>query len=140
FRAIGISGAEDVGHAIDPFCILDRNGSSIVTVHAPKLAKLGRRGSLEAPKHEIDEAVWQSRSSYAVHRAELHRWLVDQLPPGILHTGKRCISFSQSEKNVRLYFEDGSLAEADYLLAADGIHSMVRRTLVPESSSPLRPM
>lgn len=66
---------------------------------------------------------------YHFHRADLLSVLSDALPPGGLQTAQRCIGARQTERGVRAEFDDGSFAEADVLVGADGIHSTIRKTL-----------
>lgn len=69
----------------------------------------------------------------ALHRADLHQVLVNALKPGTLVTGKGCIDFIQEKKAVHLVFDDGTRTSLDYVIAADGIHSIFRKRLLPES-------
>lgn len=64
-----------------------------------------------------------------VHRGDLHRVLlgaVRKLDPHAITTGKRCISFSETDSRIALLFEDGGSAEGDILIGADGVHSQIR--------------
>ncbi len=72
------------------------------------------------------------RSNLAVHRAELHALLLSKLKPGSFHTGKRVHRLEQHPAYIELHFEDGSQFESDYLVVADGIHSNIRKQLVPD--------
>jgi salicylate hydroxylase len=67
---------------------------------------------------------------YTVHRADLHRCLLEGLPQGILHLGLRCTGVQERPGDVQLQFADGSSATADLVVGADGIHSRVRDLLV----------
>jgi len=69
---------------------------------------------------------------YTVHRAELHRRLLEQLPSGTVHLGLRCIDLRQRPREVELAFENGFHEHADVVVGADGIHSTVRDRLVPD--------
>src|SRR5690606_39263464 len=44
--------------------------------------------------------------------------------------GKGCVDFKQESSGVTLFFSDGSSSHADYLIAADGIHSVFRKRLL----------
>lgn len=68
-----------------------------------------------------------------IHRAELQEILLNQLKPGTVILGKKAISASQSSTAVQVKFEDETEIQTDYLIAADGIHSAVRKGLLPES-------
>jgi salicylate hydroxylase len=67
---------------------------------------------------------------YTVHRADLHRCLLERLPPGIVHSGLHCTGVRELQSDVQLQFADGSSARADLVVGADGIHSRVRTLLV----------
>ena len=65
-----------------------------------------------------------------LHRADLHSALASIVPPEVVHLGRRLVGFEQSSDNVTLRFADGSTAEADAMIAADGVHSLVREALL----------
>jgi salicylate hydroxylase len=66
---------------------------------------------------------------YMLHRAELLNLLVNAQPEGTLHLGHRCIGAKEIEDRVRLTFASGATADADILVGADGIHSLVQREI-----------
>ncbi|MBF6166023.1 FAD-dependent monooxygenase [Streptomyces gardneri] len=66
---------------------------------------------------------------YTVHRADLHRVLVDALPGGVIRTGLRCVGVDQDDDGVSLRFDDGSGHRADVVIGADGLGSELRRLL-----------
>jgi salicylate hydroxylase len=68
-------------------------------------------------------------SHHIFHRGELHALLAKPLPRERLHLSHRCVGVEQDGKAVRVRFENGAEVEADVLIAADGIHSAVRRIL-----------
>ncbi len=74
-------------------------------------------------------------NNFTIHRADLHDVLIQQLPPEIVHVGKQCVDIDQNEGGVKIYFKDGTHADHDYLVAADGIHSPVRKKLIPTSKT-----
>ncbi|MCU0344042.1 MAG: FAD-dependent monooxygenase [Ignavibacterium sp.] len=72
-------------------------------------------------------------SGLAIHRHSLHQILKSYLLENILFTNKKAISFSYKDEKVILHFENGSTAEGDFLIGADGINSNIRLQLLPHS-------
>jgi salicylate hydroxylase len=64
---------------------------------------------------------------YGMHRADLLQMFLDRLPPDTIHPGHRCISFSQDPARAVVEFANGSQAEADVVIGADGIHSTLQQ-------------
>ena len=62
-------------------------------------------------------------------RPELYERLLAALPPGVLQVDRAVNSFDQDDAGVRLHMTGGEVIEADVLVGADGIDSLVRRTL-----------
>ena len=65
-----------------------------------------------------------------MHRADLHAALVSVLPPESIHLNKKLAGLDQSGSGVTLRFADGTRAEADAVIGADGVHSLVRELVV----------
>jgi 2-polyprenyl-6-methoxyphenol hydroxylase-like FAD-dependent oxidoreductase len=72
----------------------------------------------------------------AVHRAELQQLLAAELDPAAIHLGARCTGFEDIGHAVIARFADGREVRADVLVAADGVHSVVRAALL--GPAPLR--
>jgi salicylate hydroxylase len=70
---------------------------------------------------------------YGFHRADLLSLLVDRLPPGVAHTGHRCVGFEQNESGATVTFANGVRATADIVVGADGIHSNLQQFVVAPS-------
>jgi 2-polyprenyl-6-methoxyphenol hydroxylase-like FAD-dependent oxidoreductase len=66
-------------------------------------------------------------------RPELYDRLLAALPPGVLQVNRGVDGIEQDESNVRLQMSDGTVVVADVLIGADGIDSLVRRTLWGDS-------
>lgn len=69
----------------------------------------------------------------AIHRADLHQILIEQLPNDTVHLGKRCVACHQTTEGVVADFEDGSEERGDFLIGSDGLYSTVRQTLFPSA-------
>ncbi|MFG3494208.1 FAD-dependent monooxygenase [Streptomyces sp. NPDC047928] len=68
----------------------------------------------------------------SVHRADLHRLLLDRVPDDTVTLGARCTGVEERGDEVVLRFADGTTETADVVVGADGIHSAVRETLVAD--------
>ncbi|MDB6052176.1 MAG: Salicylate 1-monooxygenase [Pseudomonas sp.] len=69
---------------------------------------------------------------FMIHRADIHQILVDAiraLKPDAIHLGKRAVGCEQDEHCATLRFADGSSAQGDALVGADGVHSALRQAL-----------
>ena len=91
--------------------------------------------------------------TWTMHRADLLELLRSALPPEAVTLGRRCTGVTQDGGGAMLTFSSGSPVRADVVVAADGIHSVLRdqvttasppresglcawRTLVPASVAP----
>lgn len=74
----------------------------------------------------------QTAPAVALHRADLQETLLQALPTTSVHLGSSLVDFTQKEESVVANFANGNSFEADYLIAADGIHSRVRTELLDE--------
>ncbi len=116
FQKIGI--AEDViaeGRILPAFLLLDQQGKQLAKTNSEALSK----------KYGVD--------NFTIHRADLHRVLLSKLDPSTVHSNKRIVDITTHGERTVLTFQDGSTHEAEVLVAADGIHSPIRKKLLPES-------
>ncbi len=65
-----------------------------------------------------------------MHRADLHGALLAALPAELIHLGKKLVGLDQARPQVALTFADGSRAQADAVVGADGVHSVVRDIII----------
>ncbi len=61
-----------------------------------------------------------------MHRADLQKVLYDHLPRERVHARKACVEAGSNASSAYVKFADGTSAEADLAIGADGIHSAVR--------------
>jgi salicylate hydroxylase len=78
-----------------------------------------------------DASGWNA--TFGMHRADLVELLAKALPDGVVHTGHRARGFEQTDGKARVLFANGASAEADIVIAADGIHSELRQYVAPPS-------
>ncbi len=73
-------------------------------------------------------------STIAIHRAELQKLLFKKIPAEKVSLGKGFTSFSElKDKSLQLTFDDRTEFFTEFMIAADGIHSSVRKQLFPQS-------
>ncbi|WP_400191801.1 FAD-dependent monooxygenase [Hymenobacter sp. B81] len=116
---------------------LDRLGiHAAVRAAGQPITSIGLLDQRGGVLNEVDTTAFTQRLGYdnlAIHRAALQRVLLDSLPAGTLQLGKAFERLEQQGSQVTAYFADGSSATAAALIGADGIHSRVRRQLLPHS-------
>jgi salicylate hydroxylase len=66
---------------------------------------------------------------YTFHRADLMQALAGGVDPASLHLDHRLVAIEERPSSVALSFANGATREVDVLIAADGIHSVLRRAL-----------
>jgi salicylate hydroxylase/6-hydroxynicotinate 3-monooxygenase len=65
-----------------------------------------------------------------MHRSDLHDALLSALPAGIIECGRKLAGLDQRAGRVVMTFADGTRAEADAVIGADGVHSRVREIVI----------
>src|SRR6478736_1769626 len=66
-------------------------------------------------------------NNFAIHRADLHEVLLQEVTPGTVQLNKGCVDFVQADSGVTIKFSDGTSAFTDFMIACDGINSKVRK-------------
>ncbi|KAJ3071118.1 hypothetical protein HDU99_002497 [Rhizoclosmatium hyalinum] len=99
------------------------DGSSQITLDAVKVAKY------------CDETEPAFQTPVQILRSKLHSILMLACHKvGIrTFTGKKFVSFNETEQGVTACFQDGTTASGDFLVGADGIHSATRRSVFGEN-------
>lgn len=117
FKKLGIEEAiMSKGRLLDAFVINDPTGKLISKTDSRSVGL----------KYRAD--------NFTIHRADLHEALLAFVNKKNLRINKRCINFEENGNRLVLHFADGSTDEVDYLLACDGIHSPIRKKLLPQAS------
>lgn len=88
-------------------------------------------GTPIAPVQVTDAAGWNA--VFGMHRADFVELLAAGLPEDVVRTGRRAVDFEQDGVAARVRFADGRVEEADIVVAADGIHSVLQAHVVPPS-------
>jgi 2-polyprenyl-6-methoxyphenol hydroxylase-like FAD-dependent oxidoreductase len=115
FDHLGI--AKDIinaGKTLEKIFITDIKGKPISTIDGQKVRE----------KHKFGTA--------AIHRATLQKILSSYIPSNKITLDKKFKSYHQTKDSITAYFEDGTTAEADFLINADGIKSNARLQLQPQ--------
>ena len=103
------------GRVLPSFTIYDQQGRKITETDSQALSK----------KYGVD--------NFTIHRAALHDLLISKINPQHIHTNKRAVDITQTADSVTITFQDGTTHETRLLIVADGIHSAIRRRLLPDS-------
>ncbi len=97
----------------------------------PKSSYFRHDGTFIAPVQVTDASGWNA--NFGMHRADLVDFLAAALPDGVVHCGHRAVGFEQAGDVARVKFANGTVAEADVVVGADGIHSELRPFVYPPS-------
>ncbi len=73
--------------------------------------------------------------NFVIHRAALHEVLLANIDPSRVHLKKRINQITEDDDHLILSFDDGSVETTDFLIAADGINSVIRKLILPNSIS-----
>jgi len=84
---------------------------------------------ITTPAGPATPAFSKDDQGYNVHRASFLNLIFDALPKGMVTLGHRCIQLSEQADRVHLSFANGASAEADVVIGADGIRSVVQREI-----------
>jgi 2-polyprenyl-6-methoxyphenol hydroxylase-like FAD-dependent oxidoreductase len=78
---------------------------------------------------------------YSLHRGKLQMMLLEQLKrragADVIITGAAVSGFETSGDGAALLFRDGRREEGSIAIAADGIHSAIRRQMAPDEGEPI---
>jgi 2-polyprenyl-6-methoxyphenol hydroxylase-like FAD-dependent oxidoreductase len=83
------------------------------------------------PLHSFEKKF--QLQNHAIHRADLHRILMDTVGNEYIDTNKKLTDIRRNLSAYELFFEDGSVITAEFIIGADGIKSIVRQLLFNEN-------
>jgi salicylate hydroxylase len=89
----------------------------------------GKTGRVISRTSREQQAALFGSAGATVHRADLLDVLAQSIPDEIVTLGTRCAGVKAQGGVAVARFEDGTEIEADVLIGADGIHSVVRESL-----------
>ncbi len=89
----------------------------------------GKTGRAISKTSREQQARLFGSAGATIHRADLLDVLADSLSSDIVTLGARCTGVESDDGVAVARFQDGSEAEADLVIGADGIHSAVRASL-----------
>jgi 2-polyprenyl-6-methoxyphenol hydroxylase-like FAD-dependent oxidoreductase len=123
----GISLWANALHALDQLGVGDaiRAASSPYEVAGLRTAE----GEILASVSSADLERQFGVATIITHRADLLGALLRAVKPGSVRPGKELLGVRQASGRVTATFADGSFAEADACIGADGLRSVVRTTL-----------
>lgn len=118
----------------------DLSRSAVLTQESAFFTRFGQLVYREA----AGRAAGFTDPQYSIHRADLHQVLLDavrqRLGRGAVRTGLRVLHVEQDQRRAvaHVVSADGarSTADADVVVAADGVGSAVRRQLFPDEEPP----
>ncbi len=107
---------------------------------APVLAagQVTRRSAFMTPSGQVlgrvvDVLQLFDAPAVALHRARLHRVLLDAIDPHVVRTGVAVAGYEQRKDSVVVTSAAGERFQTDLLVGADGLHSAVRAQLVGDA-------
>ena len=78
------------------------------------------------------KVLWRRNlAKFMTSWSEIYRALQEQIPESCVHAGRRAVGCEDREAPT-LTFEDGATESFDLVVGADGLGSMVRRTVDPD--------
>lgn len=82
----------------------------------------------------VTDAAWEDSNreyrNIGMYRPDLINALASEVDPQIIRLGHRLASVQTLDAGVRLTFENGTVEDFDAVIGADGIHSVVRRSVM----------
>lgn len=106
FKAVGAS-TEDLGVAVEDRIVVDIYGNIVRRMPYPQIV-----------------TSWD----------RIHQTLRVLMPEGTYRLGRAVTGYKHTDAGVMALFDDGSKAEADLIVGADGFRSAIRRQMLPDTT------
>lgn len=89
----------------------------------------GRKILLSTTAETRERHIGSSPAGVMIHRAELVGALAELLPEGTVRFGHECVGVDQTSNGPSVHFSSRDSDQADAVIGADGIHSIIRQNL-----------
>jgi 2-polyprenyl-6-methoxyphenol hydroxylase-like FAD-dependent oxidoreductase len=103
---------------------------SLRMIRSEMRAREGRRVQMQLDSAKLEARFGLPELVRMIHRADLVAALASHLPQGVAHYGHECVAVEESERRPRVRFANGHTDEADVVIGADGIRSVVRTAIL----------
>ena len=115
FEKIGLGNqVMSLGRILSSFTIYDQKGKIITHTNNAALTK----------KYGVN--------NFTIHRAALQQFLLSKIDSACIYTNRRATGFTKIPGGIKIIFSDGSMHESNAVIVADGIHSVLRKKLLPD--------
>ncbi len=115
-KRLGLANAiKHNGHLISSMLIQDEHGSTLSVMDAAKLSS----------EYELDNV--------AIHRSALHQVLLKAISQNKILTNNKVTDYTEGDNFVEVVLQNGNRISGSCILVADGIHSSIRKKLLPQS-------
>ncbi len=84
----------------------------------------------------LSSSIAKDVGQSSVHRADFLDAIVSRMPFSNVHFAKKIQSIIETNHEIILTFQDGTTATCDYVIGADGIHSVVRSYVLDSQNHP----
>lgn len=103
---------------------------SLKMVRSEMRGRDGRKVQIAIDAPSLEKQFQLPEIVRMIHRADLVGALSAHLPPGIAHYGHECVGIEDFDTRPRVRFANGHSDEADAIIGADGIRSVIRTAVL----------
>lgn len=103
---------------------------SLRMIHSEMRVREGRKVQVAMAAEAIERRFKLREFVRLIHRADLVAALSSHLPPGVTRYGHECVGVEVREKSAQVRFQNGQTDEAEMVIGADGIRSVIRTAIL----------